>query len=66
MTCGRLTSSPIDHHWSELSEEFHIVEWVREQHTLNNKLSVAEGRRPNVPLVIVVFTDGKDCFSYFC
>ena len=34
-------------------------------YTLNNKLSVAEGRRPNVPLVIVVLTDGKNCFSYF-
>ena len=28
-------------------------------YTLNNKFSVAEGRRPNVPLVVIVLTDGK-------
>ena len=27
--------------------------------TLNNKFSIDEGRRPNVPLIVIVLTDGK-------
>ena len=28
-------------------------------YTLNNKFSAAEGRRPNVPMIVIVLTGGK-------